>query len=197
MKNYNDSIRYRTLDLLACSAVPQPISPPRDYTHTHTHTCLMMTSWFQNAQHFDINKTCLPLSLIRYQKIGEADEGSLSFSSVTPGQCRAKSPPALSRYLHMLSYSLFPQSVQANAGLSHCLLVSYVFICSAMHCFLSHSRPVPGEATACSFQMSSYAQLFTVSTVTPGQCRSKPPPSRSRCLPMLIYSLILPSFYAI
>jgi len=29
MKNSNDTIGNRTLDLLACSAVPQPTAPPR------------------------------------------------------------------------------------------------------------------------------------------------------------------------
>jgi len=31
MKNSNDTIRNRTRDLLACSAVPQPTVPPRGY----------------------------------------------------------------------------------------------------------------------------------------------------------------------
>jgi len=49
MKNSNDTIGNRTRDLPACSAVPQPTSPPNacHYTvrlvslrcrHTHTHT---------------------------------------------------------------------------------------------------------------------------------------------------------------
>ena len=33
MKNFNDTIGNRTRDLLACSAVPQPIAPPRAPSH--------------------------------------------------------------------------------------------------------------------------------------------------------------------
>ena len=38
MKNSNNTIGNRTRDHPACSAVPQPIAPPRAAPHTHTHT---------------------------------------------------------------------------------------------------------------------------------------------------------------